>query len=217
MGFRVVDVGVSLHDGQFHTVDSNELSFKMATALALKEGLPQCQPVLLEPILSVTISAPSDYTSKALQLITQKRGQILGYEGKAGWRGWDEIRAHIPQGEMHDLIVQPALAVTGYGLLRLELRPPAGGAGPAGAGYRRQASRGGALTARRASQARHAAAEDADELRRHARRRAQLQSCPTSANGRSSLKRPAGRSTVRGRCVKSLGTVWMIGPSQSSM
>ena len=43
--------------------------------------------------------------SKALQLITQKRGQILGYEGKPGWRGWDEIRAHIPQGEMHDLIV----------------------------------------------------------------------------------------------------------------
>ena len=105
LGFRVVDVGVSLHDGQFHTVDSNELSFKMATALALKEGLPKCQPVLLEPILSVTISAPSDYTSKALQLITQKRGQILGYEGKPGWRGWDEIRAHIPQGEMHDLIV----------------------------------------------------------------------------------------------------------------
>ena len=101
----MVDVGVSLHDGQFHTVDSNELSFKMATALALKEGLPKCQPVLLEPILSVTISAPSDYTSKALQLITQKRGQILGYEGKPGWRGWDEIRAHIPQGEMHDLIV----------------------------------------------------------------------------------------------------------------
>jgi elongation factor G len=105
LGFRVVDVAVSLHDGQFHTVDSNELSFKMATALALKEGLPKCQPVLLEPILSVTISAPSDYTSKALQLITQKRGQILGYEGKPGWRGWDEIRAHIPQGEMHDLIV----------------------------------------------------------------------------------------------------------------
>ena len=92
LGFRVVDVAVALHDGQFHTVDSNELSFKMATALALKEGLPRCQPVLLEPILIVTISAPSDYTSKALQLITQKRGQILGYEGKPGWRGWDGIR-----------------------------------------------------------------------------------------------------------------------------
>ena len=51
LGFPVVDVAVTLHDGQFHSVDSNELSFKLATAQALKEGLPQCEPVLLEPIL----------------------------------------------------------------------------------------------------------------------------------------------------------------------
>jgi elongation factor G len=105
LGFPVVDVAVTLNDGQFHSVDSNELSFKLATALALKEGLPQCEPILLEPILSVTISVPSDYTSKALQLVSGKRGQILGYESKAGWNGWDEINAQIPQGEMHDLIV----------------------------------------------------------------------------------------------------------------
>ena len=105
LGFPVVDVAVSLHDGQFHSVDSNELSFKLATAHALKEGLPQCDPVLLEPILSVTISVPSDYTAKALQLVSGKRGQILGYEAKRDWNGWDEINAQIPQGEMHDLIV----------------------------------------------------------------------------------------------------------------
>ena len=105
LGFPVVDIGVTLTDGQFHTVDSNELSFKMATALALKEGLPNCNPVLLEPILAVTISVPSDATSKALQHISQKRGQILGYEAKIGWPGWDEIKAHLPQNETHDLIV----------------------------------------------------------------------------------------------------------------
>ncbi len=105
LGFPVVDVGVTLFDGQFHTVDSNELSFKLAVGLALKEGLPKCGPVLLEPILAVTISVPSDYTSKTLQLVNQKRGQILGYDSKPGWPGWDEIKAHIPQGEMHDLIV----------------------------------------------------------------------------------------------------------------
>ncbi|MFO1069513.1 MAG: elongation factor G [Geminicoccaceae bacterium] len=105
LGFQVVDVGVALLDGQFHTVDSSEMAFKMAVGLALKEGLPQCQPVLLEPVLDVTVSVPSDFTSKALQLITQRRGQILGYEGKPGWTGWDEIRTHLPQGEMHDLIV----------------------------------------------------------------------------------------------------------------
>lgn len=105
LGFRVVDVAVTLHDGQFHTVDSNELSFKLATAQALKDGLPQCDPVLLEPVLGVTVSVPSDYTSKALQLVTGKRGQIMGYEAKRDWNGWDEISAQIPQGEMHDLIV----------------------------------------------------------------------------------------------------------------
>ena len=105
LGFPVVDVAISLYDGQFHSVDSNELSFKLATAHALKEGLPQCDPVLLEPILSVTISVPSDYTAKALQLVSGKRGQILGYEAKRNWNGWDEINAQIPQGEMHDLIV----------------------------------------------------------------------------------------------------------------
>jgi elongation factor G len=105
LGFPVVDIAVTLNDGQFHSVDSNELSFKLASAQALKEGLPQCEPVLLEPILSVTISVPADYTAKALQLVSGKRGQILGYAAKPDWSGWDEIEAQIPQGEMHDLIV----------------------------------------------------------------------------------------------------------------
>jgi elongation factor G len=105
LGFPVVDVSVTLYDGQFHSVDSSELAFKLATALALKEGLVKCEPVLLEPILAVHISMPSEVTSKALQLVTQKRGQILGYDTKAGWSGWDQISAHIPQAEMHDLIV----------------------------------------------------------------------------------------------------------------
>jgi elongation factor G len=105
LGYPVVDVGVTLHDGQFHTVDSNELSFKMATALALKDGLARCAPILLEPILDVTVSVPSDYTSKALQLVSGRRGQILGYAAKSDWSGWDEIHAHIPQSEIHDMVV----------------------------------------------------------------------------------------------------------------
>jgi elongation factor G len=105
LGFPVVDVSVTLFDGQFHSVDSSEIAFRMATALALREGLPSCDPVLLEPILAVDISVPSEYTSRALALVSQKRGQILGYDTKDGWSGWDQIAAHIPQAEIHDLIV----------------------------------------------------------------------------------------------------------------
>ena len=114
-------------------------------AQALKEGLPQCDPVLLEPILSVTISVPSDYTAKALQLVSGKRGQILGYEAKRDWNGWDEISAQIPQGEMHDLIVTLRSLSQGTGFFEWALRPPPGGAGPAGAGDRRQAPRSGGI------------------------------------------------------------------------
>ena len=48
---------------------------------------------------------PTDYTSRTLQLVSQKRGQILGYEAKANWSGWDEVKTHMPHGEIHDLIV----------------------------------------------------------------------------------------------------------------
>jgi elongation factor G len=67
--------------------------------------MAKCEPVLLEPILAVDVSVPSETTSKALQLVTQKRGQILGYDAREGWSGWDRISAHIPLAEMHDLIV----------------------------------------------------------------------------------------------------------------
>ncbi len=115
LGFPVVDVSVTLYDGQFHSVDSSEIAFKMATAHALKEGLGACNPVLLEPILTVNISVPSDYTSKILQIISGKRGQVLGYDGRKNWRGWDQVQAHIPQAEIHDLIIDLRSATQGVG------------------------------------------------------------------------------------------------------
>ncbi len=63
-------------------------------------------PVLLEPILSVTVLAPSEYTAKVLQLISGKRGQIQGFEASAEWKGWDQVTAYLPQAEMHDFIVE---------------------------------------------------------------------------------------------------------------
>ncbi len=106
LGFPVVDFAVTLTDGQFHAVDSNEMSFKLAARVAMTEGMPKCAPVLLEPIAKVTIDVPSEYTNKVHGLISVRRGQILGFEPKEGWNGWDSLQAHMPQSELHDLIIE---------------------------------------------------------------------------------------------------------------
>ena len=106
LGFPVVDFAVTLTDGQFHSVDSNEMSFKLAARVAMTEGMPKCAPVLLEPIAKVTIDVPSEYTNKVHALISVRRGQILGFEPKEGWNGWDSLQAHMPQSELHDLIIE---------------------------------------------------------------------------------------------------------------
>ena len=104
LGFPVVDVAVELTDGQFHAVDSSDQAFKMAGNLAMREGMPKCSPVLLEPIFQINVSTPTEFTSKVQRLISGRRGQILGFEPKAGWRSWDEVSAHIPESETVDLI-----------------------------------------------------------------------------------------------------------------
>jgi len=118
LGFPVVDIDVTLTDGSYHSVDSSEQAFKQAARLAMTEGLPKCHPVLLEPILSVTVLAPSEYTAKVLQLISGKRGQIQGFEASAEWKGWDQVTAYLPQAEMHDLIVELRSLTMGVGFFQ---------------------------------------------------------------------------------------------------
>lgn len=115
LGFPVVDLAVTLTNGSFHSVDSSEQAFKQAARLAMQEGMAKCEPMLLEPIASVEICAPSDFTSKLLQLISGRRGQILGYEGMLDWKGWDRISAYLPQAEMQDLIVELRSLTMGVG------------------------------------------------------------------------------------------------------
>ena len=115
LGFPVVDVGVTLTDGSYHTVDSSDLAFKTAGRMAMAEALPECNPVLLEPIEYVEIVSPSSYTSKINGLISSRRGQILGFDAREGWSGWDRVEAHIPQAEMHDLIVELRSITQGAG------------------------------------------------------------------------------------------------------
>ena len=120
LGFPVVDFGVTLTDGQFHSVDSNEMSFKLAARLAMSEGMPKCSPVLLEPILKVTIDVPSDYTNKVHGLVSGRRGQILGFEPREGWTGWDSLSANMPQSEIHDLIIELRSLTQGVGTYSAE-------------------------------------------------------------------------------------------------
>ncbi|HEY9646755.1 MAG TPA: elongation factor G [Chroococcidiopsis sp.] len=115
LGFPVVDVSVTLKDGSYHNVDSSEQAFKQAARIAMQEGMAQCEPLLLEPIVLIAISVPNEFTSSALKLVSGRRGQILGYEPKPNWRGWDEVQAQIPQAEMHDLIVELRSLTMGVG------------------------------------------------------------------------------------------------------
>jgi elongation factor G len=116
LGFPVVDMEVTLFDGSYHQVDSSEMSFKAAARVALVEAMPKCGPVLLEPVLKVQISVPSDFTSRAQRLVTGRRGgQILGYDAKDGWKGWDVVDAYLPQSEMNDLIIELRSLTMGTG------------------------------------------------------------------------------------------------------
>jgi len=104
LGFPVVDVAVELTDGQYHAVDSSDQAFKTAGSLAMREGMPKCKPVLLEPIFQINVSAPQEFTSRVQRLVSARRGQILGFEPKSGWKGWDQVSAHLPESETLDLI-----------------------------------------------------------------------------------------------------------------
>lgn len=115
LGFPIVDLEVTLTDGSYHTVDSSDMAFRQAARLAMTEALPQAKPVLLEPILAVEVVIPSDAMSRASALLSSRRGQILGYDSRPGWRGWDQINALIPEAEMAGLIVELRSATFGVG------------------------------------------------------------------------------------------------------
>ncbi len=115
LGFPVVDVSVTAFDGQYHAVDSSEIAFKTAARIAMNDGMKLCSPVLLEPILQVDITAPSEHTPKINAIVSSRRGQILGFDTRQGWTGWDVVSAHMPQSELHDLIIELRSATQGTG------------------------------------------------------------------------------------------------------
>lgn len=120
LGFPVVDIAVNLSDGSFHCVDSSDMAFQMAAKIAMKEGMPSCSPVLLEPVMKVEIFTPSDATARIIALVPQRRGQILGYDARADWPGWDVVEATMPQSEISDLIIELRSATAGAATYRAE-------------------------------------------------------------------------------------------------
>ena len=120
LGFPVVDVGVALVDGSYHSVDSSDAAFQTAARIAMTEGMPNCSPVLLEPIMRVRIHVPSDATSKANQVVSGRRGQLMGYDARNGWKGWDTVEAQMPRSELHDLIIDLRSLTQGVGTFEME-------------------------------------------------------------------------------------------------
>ena len=114
-GFPVVDVSVTLTDGSYHSVDSSDMAFRQAGRIGMAEGMPKCNPVLLEPIMEVEIAIPNEATARVNGMIPQRRGQILGFDAREGWPGWDVVKAHMPESEMADLIVELRSATAGVG------------------------------------------------------------------------------------------------------
>ncbi len=97
-GFPVVDVKVTLFDGSYHDVDSNENAFKMAASMAFKDGMRKANPVLLEPMMAVEVETPEEYTGTVMGDLSSRRGMVQGMDDMPG--GGKVVKAEVPLAEM---------------------------------------------------------------------------------------------------------------------
>jgi elongation factor G len=116
-GFPLVDFKVELFDGSYHTVDSNEMSFKMAGILAFKAVAAKCKPVLLEPLDELEVTTPDDYMGDVLGDLSSRRGHILGTEPSANGAG-TVIRAIVPQAELHSYASSISSMTQGHAMFK---------------------------------------------------------------------------------------------------
>ncbi len=117
-GYPVVDVKVNLFDGSYHTVDSSEVAFKTATALALRKGVMEASPVLLEPIYRMTVQAPEYYMGDVMGKLNSKRAKILGMD-TAG-KDMSEVTAQVPAAELYKYATELRSLTQGRGAYALE-------------------------------------------------------------------------------------------------
>ena len=116
-GYPVVDFKVTLTDGKYHDVDSNELSFKMAGRLAFKDAMTRCKPTILEPIMNVEVYAPSDFAGDLIGDLNGRRGRIAGMDTRGGMT---VIKAQVPMSEMLTYEQQLTSATGGRGSYHME-------------------------------------------------------------------------------------------------
>jgi elongation factor G len=117
-GFPVVDFKATLTDGSFHTVDSNELSFKLASAMATRKGIHEADPVLLEPIMDVEVRVPEAYMGDINRDLNTRRGRVLGMDSD---NGMQVVRAHVPMAELASYATELRSLTGGRGLYKAAL------------------------------------------------------------------------------------------------
>ena len=117
-GYPLVDIKVTLTDGSYHDVDSSEMSFKVASALAIRKGVVQAKPILLEPIYSVEVTVPESYMGDIIGDLNGKRGRILGMEPIGGGLGM--VRAMAPMSEMFRYAIDLRSITQGRGSFAME-------------------------------------------------------------------------------------------------
>ena len=118
-GFPVVDVKVTLYDGSYHDVDSNENAFKMAGSMAFKDGMRQASPVLLEPMMAVEVETPEDYMGNVVGDLSSRRGMIQGMEDLPGLK---VVSAEVPLAEMFGYSTSLRSATQGRATYTMEFK-----------------------------------------------------------------------------------------------
>jgi elongation factor G len=119
-GFPVVDVKVTLFDGSYHDVDSNENAFKMAASMAFKDGMRKSSPVLLEPMMAVEVETPEDYAGTVMGDLSSRRGMVQGMEDMPG--GGKAIKAEVPLSEMFGYSTSLRSATQGRATYTMEFK-----------------------------------------------------------------------------------------------
>ena len=119
-GYPMVHLAANLYDGSYHDVDSNEISFKLAAAIAYREGLPKAQPVILEPVGDLKVRVPDNYVGDVMGELNKRRGRVMGIEPSEDGSGTQTILAEVPFAEMTDYVIALRAMTQGRGKFDFE-------------------------------------------------------------------------------------------------